>query len=336
MGLQLVGLNRCSSCSAEGVVWTCPVCDTSAKGEVSDDGGEVTNLGGLRCGGCGEDREVVTYVVPEALTDFWVHEVRSAERIGRVEFSATLGRPTAMHLRKILVQVEEMLFFVRVGDGPAAFGATPHGAYVLRTELGLCVVVSAPHELGEGEVSAGITDWFLVEADGGMREALRGRRGGGRARAEEGEQGLEDDGLLRNAYAYRIVYRAENALRTLVSQRLAAKVSGVRQWWKAAAPEGLRRRVEEVGLRRRASAWFELPDADPILLTTLGELRDLLEGDWGVLGSGLGPKEVVLGALRKLEFYRNELAHCRPLTLRMVNDLHNVERSLERIAKLAR
>ena len=335
MSLQLIGLNRCVECSKDALVWTCPVCESSVHGQTNDDGGEVISFPMLKCGGCGGEREVVTYVVPESLTDFWVHGVRSAERISRVEFSEARGRPTALHMRKGVIQVEELVFFVRVADGALGFGPVPHGAYVLRTELGLCVVVSAPHELGEGEVSPGISDWHLVETDSAMGERLRGGRKAVPSRASSGSAMPEDGGLLRNSYAYRVVYRIENALRSLVAERLAKKAPGVRQWWKAAAPSSLRERVKEVEERRRGAAWFELPDSDPMVLTTLGQLRDLLAVDWEHLGPGLGPKEIVLGALRKLEFYRNELAHCRPLSLRMLSDLHNVERSLERITRRA-
>ena len=114
-------------------------------------------------------------------------------------------------------------------------------------------------------------------------------------------------------------------------ERLKKKAGGTGRWWKAAVPKTVREQVIEVETRRRDAAWFEVPSAEPMIFTTLGQLRDLLERDWGNLGQGLGAKEVTLGALRKVEFYRNELAHCRPLTLRMLSDLHEVERSLVRI-----
>ena len=338
MSLYLVGLNQCPSCLEEELAWTCAVCGTAVQGRSSDQGEEVVHFPALQCSGCGEDREVVSYVIPEALTDFWVHDVRSAERVAKVDFSEAMGRPTALYFPKGIIRVEELLFFVRVPDGARehpAFGPTPHGAYVLRTELGVCVVVSAPHELGEGEYSGTISDWFLVETDRAMREELEGRRASvPRARRMAGlPPSSEDEGLLRNSFAYRIVYRVENGLRRLLSERLKEKASGSRRWWKAVAPSGLRARIDEVQQRRRNSAWFEVEQAEPMLLMTLGELRDLLEAEWDGLGSELGPKEVTLGALRKLEFYRNELAHCRPLTLMMLNDLHDVQRSLARIAE---
>lgn len=335
MSLQLIGLNSCASCDADALVWTCPVCDTRVEGEAGDDNGEVVNFLKLHCGGCGADREVVTYVVPESLTDFWVHDVRSGERIAEVEFSEAMGRPMTLHFGRRVVRVTGMVFFVRVESEGPAMGATPYGAYVLRTDLGLCVVVSVPQEIGGGEVAAGISDWYLVEADGAMRERLRGHRrarGGGEL---GGSTVSGDEDLLRNSYAYRIVYRLENALRVLVGSRLQKKAGGVRRWWKAVVPEALRKRVEEVKARRRGAAWFEIGDGEPIELTTLGELIELLEDDWSSLGGGLGSKNVIVGALGKLEFYRNELAHCRPLTLGMLSDLHNVERSLRRIRELA-
>ena len=337
MSLQLVGLNCCSSCSAEDLVWTCPVCETSVHGQLMGNSGEIVNFSALRCGSCGADREVVTYVVPESLTDFWVHEVRSAERISKVDFSEAMGRPTALYLRRGVINVEEMFYFVRVADGTdglPVFGPTPHGAYFLRTELGLCVVVSVPHELGEGEFSPAISDWHLVETDNSMRQQLEGPRASLPGRSINPTLSSEDEGLLRNSFAYRIVYRIENGLRILLSERLKKKAQGSNRWWKAVAPNRLRESVNEVNERRRDSAWFELQETEPMLLTTLGELRDLLEADWENLGIGLGPKEVTLGSLRKLEFYRNELAHCRPLTLRMLSDLNDVERSLERITKI--
>ena len=337
MPLQLIGLSRCTECSAEELVWKCAVCDTTVHGNESDDADETVSLQGIRCGGCGADREVVTYVVPETLTDFWVYDIRSAEKISRVEFSEVAGRPTALHLRRRVIGVEGMLFFVRVADDAPAFGPTPHGAYVLRTELGLCVVVCAPHELGEGEVSTTIADWYLVEADASMRSRLKGQQKlAGREPVQAGSVDSSDEGLLRNSLAYRIVYRIENALRELVSERLKEKVGGTGRWWKAAAPKTLREQVVDVETRRRDAAWFEVPSAEPMIFTTLGQLRDLLDKDWGNLGQGLGPKEVTLGALRKVEFYRNELAHCRPLTLRMLSDLHEVERSLMRITNRRR
>ena len=335
MSLQLIGLNSCAACYAEALVWTCPVCQTAVEGELGDDVGQVVNFAALRCGGCGADREVVTYVIPESLTEFWVHDVRSGERIRKVDFSEAMGRPVALHFRAGVVRVIGMVFFVRVADGAPAMGATPHGAYVLRTELGLCVVVSVPQEIGGGEVAAGISDWYLVEADGGMREGLRGRRGGQQSSGRGATGVSADEGLLRNSYAYRIVYRLENSLRSLVAARLAEKAGGGRQWWKAVVPEWLRKRVDEVRVRRRGAAWFEIGEVEPIGLTTFGELRELLEDDWDALGGGLGAKNVILGALGKLEFYRNELAHCRALTLGMLSDLHNVERSLQRIGELS-
>ena len=332
MSLQIIGLNRCTACDSEDVIWACPACGWVVPSDVSEEEREVVGLEGVRCGGCGASKELVTYVVPDALTDFWIHEIRSAERIRKVDFSAEMGRPTALHLRSGVIGVERMVFFLRVSDAAPAFGPAPHGAYVLHTELGLCVIVSVPHEIGEGEFNEAIADWYLIDAEIGMRERLsEPLRTPERRRLDQNIES-SDEGLLRNSHAYRIVYRIENAFRNLLSSRLMDKSGRSPRWWEAAVPQQIREQVDEVERRRKDSAWFELPRAERMELTTLGQLRGLLEGDWNNLGRGLGPKEVILGALRKVEFYRNELAHCRPLTLRMLSDLNEVERSLARIA----
>ena len=333
MSLELVGLSRCSSCTESGLSWECPVCE-AVLGEVSFDGQrDIVSVRGSKCGGCGEDREVVAYMIPEALTDFWMHEILAAERIRKVEFSEDTGWPTVLHFRGGLLQVEEMLFFVCVSDGGRSVGVVPCGAYVLRTVFGVCVVVSSPHDLGDGEVEEGIVDWHLVEVDDEMRQRLTQRsRMPNQAIREPASR--VDDGLLRNSNAYVVVFRIENALRGFLEDRLRLKAGNVKKWWDAVVPSALRDEIEKVRERRQKSAWFEVPLVDQIALTTIGQLRVLLEGDWDRLGQGLGPKEVFLGALRKVEFCRNELAHFRPLTLRMLRELHEAERSLTRFKDL--
>ena len=331
MPLQLIGLNRCTSCTTDELVWRCPACDGTVQGEAFGDDQEGLSLQGVRCASCGADREVTSYMVPEALTDFWVHDIRSAERIRRVEYSDELGRPTALHLRQRVIAVEQILFFVRVSDDSQVLGPVPYGAYFLRTELGACVVVCAPHELGEGEIFPMVADWYLVETDRAMQQELRGRKSVSVAFTDDEQTAVADEGLSRNAFAYRIMYRVENALRDLLAQRLRQKAQGQARWWDAVVPETLRDYAKNVQVRRNESAWFELPQGEPIAFATLAQLRELLDDDWQRLGTGLGPKEVILGALKRIEFYRNELAHCRPLSLRMLSELHDVQRSLDRL-----
>ena len=333
MSIQLVGFSRCRSCAAEELAWRCPVCRSIVEEGTVDEDGDVVSLRGLRCGTCGLDREVVAYAVPEALTDFWFHEVRATERI-TVDYSGAKGHPTVLYLRGTVLRVESMLFFVRTANEAAASASEPHGAFLLRTEIGLCVVVAAPHELGEGEIVQGITDWHLVETDNSMRQQLAGELKALDPATKDSSLST-DEGLLRNANAYGVVFRIENALRVLLADRLKRKSGDVANWWGAVVPQVVRDQVEMVKARRRDSAWFGLPDEEPMIFTTLGQLRSLLEKDWSSLGSGLGPKEILLGGLLKLEFYRHELAHCRPLSLRMLSDLHEIERSVARIGELA-
>lgn len=328
MSLQLIGINRCPSCNGKNLVWECPVCHAAVEADQSSEVTEGVGLRGVKCATCGEDREVVAYEVPEALTDFWVHDIRVAERISRVDFSEDRKRPVELHMRGRRIMVEQLLFFLRVQDEEAP-GTVPRGAYFLRTEFGVCVVVATAHELPDGEILPGLTDWFMIEMDDAMHRELAGHLVSGRVEGARGYTSL-DEGLLRNSCAYGVVFRIENSLRSLVARRLCEKAQGSSKWWKAVVPNTLQEQVLEVESRRRQSAWFELPTDEPIYFTTLGQLRDLLAADWSTLGKDLGPKEVLLGAIRKVEFYRNELAHCRPLTLRMLSDLHEIERSLTR------
>ncbi len=334
MPLQLIGLHRCGACESAEVVWKCSVCDNVARDEAGGEEKDGVSLSGLRCGVCDEARDLATYVVPESLTDFWVHEFRSAEKIRKVDYSDELGRPMALHFRQRAVRVEEILFFLRVGGDRPSAGPAPYGAYFLRTEVGLCVVVCTPHELGEGEVNPMIADWFLVEVDDNMRESMHGRSNAPKESVASGTGTLTDAGLLANAVAYKIMYRVENSLRRLLTHRLGEKAGGVANWWAAVVPQGIRDYVTEAQAKRQRSVWFEVPSGDPITFATLGQLRELLDTDWQYLGHGLPPKEITLGALRRIEFYRNELAHCRPLTLRMLSELHDVKRSLERVVSI--
>ena len=328
MALELIGISRCLSCGGAGWWWQCPTCGASGEAGMAGSDEDGGRAGAVKCSGCGGDRDIVGYVVPETLTEFWVHQVRAAERID-VDYSQGKGRPRELRFRGRRVDVEELLFFVRLDDDERARGGIQLGAYTLRTELGTCVVVASPHELGGGEVAGGLTDWHLVETDDGMRRALR------ESRLTEAPRGSGassmDEGLLRNVNAYGLVFRAENRLRDCLEARLESKAQPNQQWWRSVVPEGLRQEIGTARERRRQSAWFELPAVRAIELTTLGQLRHLLDEDWEYLGRGLGPKEVFLGAIRKIEFYRNELAHCRPLTLMMLHDLHLIWQMLEGI-----
>ena len=334
MALQLLGLQRCPACATSEIVWKCSVCDNAVRSEDLGDDHDGISMPGLRCAACGEARELSSFVIPESLTDFWVHEFRSAEKLRKVKFSDELGRPTALYFRQRVVGVEEIVFFLRVREDRPSAGPAPYGAYLLRTELGLCVVVCAPHELGEGELNPMIADWYLVEVDDTMRETLQGRSGAATGSTQNGDGTPADEGLLSNAFAYKIMYRIENSLRRLLAHRLSEKADGRGNWWGAVVPQGIRDYVSGAQTRRQESAWFEVPPGEPISFATLGQLRELLDSDWAYLGRGLAPKEITLGALRKIEFYRNELAHCRPLTLRMLSELHEVKRSLDRVVSM--
>ncbi len=122
-----------------------------------------------------------------------------------------------------------------------------------------------------------------------------------------------EESIRREAAAmaphYEVFYSLEKTVRALVADTLSDEES---EWWSKLVPSQVR--VEaETRQQREVDTGITPRSDDPIDFTTLGELGQIIIGNWSVFEQTFSSRKAVERVTANLNTLRAPIAHCSPL-----------------------
>lgn len=122
---------------------------------------------------------------------------------------------------------------------------------------------------------------------------------------------LLDDDLIANAKAMAIVYAAtaafENSVRGLIKNILLESVG--ENWWVTSVSEKIRKRAESRKDEEKKVKWHAQRGDDPIYYTTLGDLGNIIRGNFSKFEPYIQSAEWAASVFDVVERSRNVIMH---------------------------
>ena len=115
------------------------------------------------------------------------------------------------------------------------------------------------------------------------------------------------DSAQKMTSAYCLFFCFENAVRTLVAQRLLERKGA--NWWKDAVPASVRKRVENKKTEIENNKWHQATIGADINHTLFGDLSSIIIAQWREFEELFPDQHWVQVRLNELERSRNVIAH---------------------------
>jgi hypothetical protein len=142
------------------------------------------------------------------------------------------------------------------------------------------------------------------------------------ADASEAERSLMEEALdpfgidsrneaLLMARIYAVLYCFENAVRTLVADRLQERHGAA--WWTAQVPAKIREYAESTQKEAQETSWLEGQKQDPLGFVQFGHLADIVIANWEDFSDLVPTQHWLKQRFEELEKARNFIAHNRLL-----------------------
>lgn len=276
--------------------------------------------------GCEEDVDTTLILLPGELPK------KVIQRID-VEYDQDLEKPLKFSLNKggqIWLEICKVKALVRLADRhfpdeDTSLSVSPFGIYIVEVENGDCMIEAQPHVEADGTKDWNTTEWYLI----GMEPCYRDKEGRF-VMPTDGSLTLADGAIPGptnyNYKAYQIFFRLEPQLRYLVSSVLESKYKQDHggKWWEAIMPKDI---VEQAGKARQDDLQNPLlifKELHPICYTSFAHLRVIIDKKWEDFRDILLHKNVILADLQKLEFFRNTIAHNRPIEKKEYRELEYI------------
>ncbi|MCG3122826.1 MAG: hypothetical protein GIKADHBN_01229 [Phycisphaerales bacterium] len=168
-----------------------------------------------------------------------------------------------------------------------------------------------------------VRDWMfrglMFEADAERFRTAGIRVGADQRDAERSllEETLEPFGVderneaLLMARLYALIYCFENAVRNLISERLAERHGAT--WWAQKVPQKVREFAEQRQKESTENSWLEGQKKDPMGFIQFGHLADIITNNWGDFSDLVPTQHFLKQRFEEMEKGRNFIAHNRLL-----------------------
>jgi len=114
---------------------------------------------------------------------------------------------------------------------------------------------------------------------------------------------------LQMARLYALVYCFENAVRSLISDRLEEKYG--LSWWEEKVPKKIKDFAEARQTESKENSWLEGHSKDPLGFVQFGHLADIITANWDDFSDLIPTQHWLKQRLDELEKARNFIAHNR-------------------------
>jgi hypothetical protein len=121
----------------------------------------------------------------------------------------------------------------------------------------------------------------------------------------------ERDEALRMARLYALIYCFENAVRSLIAERLGERHGP--DWWVKKVPEKNRHFAEQRQKESTENSWLEGQKKDPMGFIQFGHLADIITNNWADFADLVPTQHFLKQRFDELEKARNFIAHNRLL-----------------------
>lgn len=115
----------------------------------------------------------------------------------------------------------------------------------------------------------------------------------------------------RMSQHYEVFYSLEKSIRTLVADTIEA-VDG-EGWWSGARVPARVKQEAESRMQREIDSGVTVRSSDTLDYTTLGELGEIMKGNWDLFGSIFRSAKALEKVMASLNTLRGPVAHCSPL-----------------------
>lgn len=121
----------------------------------------------------------------------------------------------------------------------------------------------------------------------------------------------ERNEALLMARMYALIYCFENAVRDLISERLAERHGAT--WWMQKVPQKVRDFAEHRQKESNENSWLEGQKRDPMGFIQFGHLADIITNNWGDFSDLVPTQHFLKQRFEEMEKARNFIAHNRLL-----------------------
>ncbi|MDX2147338.1 MAG: Swt1 family HEPN domain-containing protein [Planctomycetota bacterium] len=121
----------------------------------------------------------------------------------------------------------------------------------------------------------------------------------------------ERDEALRMARLYALIYCFENAVRSLIAERLGERHGS--DWWVNKVPEKIRQFAEQRQKESTENSWLEGQKKDPMGFIQFGHLADIITNNWTDFADLVPTQHFLKQRFDEMEKARNFIAHNRLL-----------------------
>lgn len=286
--------------------------------------------------GCEEDVDATLVLLPSQLPKKFIR------RIG-VEYDADLGKPLSFSLNegdKNSIEVNRIKAFVKLPDRHFAedisLSNNPFGIYIVEVANGDCMIEAQPHIEADDTKNWNTPEWYLIDIEPGCKFAEDGKTPirftsprNGPSIPSPRKEICEPTNY--NFKAYQILFRLEPRLRYFIFSVFRSKYSQKHgeKWWEAIIPSYVINQAKEARERQQNPFLTETEKFHPLCYTTFAHLRVIIKEKWEDFKNILPNKNTILGDLWRLEYFRNEVAHNRPIKEKEYHALENISSSFQ-------
>ena len=121
----------------------------------------------------------------------------------------------------------------------------------------------------------------------------------------------ERDEALRMARLYALIYCFENAVRSLIAERLGERHGS--DWWVKKVPDKIRQFAEQRQKESTENSWLEGQKKDPMGFIQFGHLADIITNNWTDFADLVPTQHFLKQRFDEMEKARNFIAHNRLL-----------------------